>query len=224
MTSTTNDPGLSRWFGILAILSIATGWALDVAVPYLLTDGTFGAPIIRTKVHQDCLNVTETSAVSSWAHWTIAFPKIDGIFQGCQIPKNLDQTCFSDYYFLPPKIEKKRVHYCPFMDKVCQSQVKPFEITHWNVSAEEIGINSPARISFSHRLTCAPAVAEEFQISSLKDPRDSRGPQFSWITSRTPENTSVMERVNATWAVQLESLNGPNSISSSRSGGPLLKI
>lgn len=81
-----------------------------------------------------------------------------------------------------------------------------------NVSAYEVGINSPSRLTLNHRLTCAPVVEKFLLFPGFS-------PNYSFISARTTLDTFPWPQF--TWidfAVKLSSVNGPNFLSNESSG------
>ncbi|KAJ9660435.1 hypothetical protein H2198_002553 [Neophaeococcomyces mojaviensis] len=177
---------------------------MGIAIPASLTDGAFGALVVKSQSLNSCV----TSEVAlGWLRYAMALPKIDAISQQCF--GEAIQTCDSQYYFTSPHIVKRRIDSCPFPSNVCQKGIKPFEILHMNASAFDFGINSPSKISFSHRLTCAPLNVDDFLLVPTLHPN------HSWISART-----TLDRKTAwsNFSVLLSTVNGPNSFSNESSG------
>jgi hypothetical protein len=134
-----------------------------IALPYFLTEGAFGAPIVKSRPMPDCMNIDRgSSSVKNFIQYAATTQKVDSIFRECG--ESLNASCFRGYYMAPPNIEKRRLEYCPFPVDVCDNRSRPFEITHLNKTAFEAGVNSPSDLRISHRTTCAPVVTEDFMI------------------------------------------------------------
>jgi hypothetical protein len=48
------DPGLYPWFRIGTLVYVLPFVAAGAALPYLIAEGTFGAPIVKTQAMEDC--------------------------------------------------------------------------------------------------------------------------------------------------------------------------
>ncbi|KAH8758089.1 hypothetical protein F5882DRAFT_468649 [Hyaloscypha sp. PMI_1271] len=205
------DPGQSPVLGTFALGNTLFFLLAGIALPYFLTEGTFGAPIVKSRPMPDCMNIDRGfSSVKNFIQYAATTQKVDSIFRECG--ESLNASCFRGYYLAPPNIEKRRLEYCPFPVDVCDNRSKPFEITHLNKTAFEAGINSPSDLRISHRTTCAPVVTEHFM---LWQPRANR----SWVSVRTTRDSTPRHRViNNNFVVPLRTMNGPNVVSDINSG------
>jgi hypothetical protein len=73
-----DDPAQLVWSGTIAVFNIALSISMGVAIPALLTDGAFGAPIVKSKPIEDCL---ASNRVVGWVRYVMALPRTDAIFQ-----------------------------------------------------------------------------------------------------------------------------------------------
>jgi hypothetical protein len=46
---TVADPWQSPWLGVGALVCLLSTWAAAAVLPYMIAEGTFGAPIVKTK-------------------------------------------------------------------------------------------------------------------------------------------------------------------------------
>jgi hypothetical protein len=205
------DPGQSPVFGTFAVGNTLFFLFAGIALPYFLTEGAFGAPIVKSRPMPDCMNRARNSShVENFIEYAPSTQKVDSIFRECGL--SLNASCFRGYYMAPPTIEKRRLEYCPFPVDVCDNRSKPFEITHLNKTAFEAGVNSPSDLKISHRTTCAPVVTEQFMIWQ---PSANR----SWVSIRTTRDSTPGHIViNNNFVVPLRTMNGPNLVSDINSG------
>jgi len=205
------DPGQSPVFGTFALCNTIFFLVAGIALPYLLTEGAFGAPVVKSRQMTDCMNMDhDSSRIQNFLWYSTGTQKVDSIFRECGVSLNV--SCFRGYYLAPPNIKKRRLEYCPFPVDVCDSRSKPFEITHLNKTAFEAGMNSPSDLKISHRTTCAPVVTEKFMLWQTSTNR-------SWVSVRTTrDSTPGHHIINNNFVVPLNTLNGPNVISDVNSG------
>lgn len=203
-----DDPAQSIWFGIVAIFNLTIFIIMGIAIPALLTDGAFGAPVVKSKAVEECLT---SSPSRGWMGYVLGLPRTDAIFQQCFGQAN--KGCDSQYYLASPTIQKRRLDLCPFPGEICQNQTKPFEISHMNISPHEVGINSPSKLTLNHRLTCAPIIVEKFQLYP------SSSSNYSYVSARTPLDIPSFHHIYWKYfAIQLSTVNGPNFASKESSG------
>jgi hypothetical protein len=205
------DPGQSPVFGTFALGNTLFFLVAGIALPYFLTEGAFGAPIVKSRPMPDCMNTDyDSSKVLNFIWYATGTQKVDSIFRECG--ESLNASCFRDYYMVPPNIKKRRLEYCPFPVDVCDNRSKPFEITHLNKTAFEAGVNSPSDLKISHRTTCAPVVTEPFMLWQTSANR-------SWVSVRTTRDSTPGHHViNPNFVVPLRTMNGPNVVSDINSG------
>ena len=197
-----HDPAQSPWFGIAALVNISIFLILGISLPIALTDGTFGAPIVKSRP----MRPVNESKVYRFVTYAGSLTKADSIFTMCD--NKLYESCFRDYYFSTPNIVKRRLDQCPFPGPIWDGRTKPLEITHFNISAYELGINSPSKLRMSHRATCVPVEAEKFLIWDKNKTR-------SWVSARTTLDSISLKN---NYAIELRTLNGPNILSNRSSG------
>ncbi|KAH7134630.1 hypothetical protein B0J13DRAFT_528734 [Dactylonectria estremocensis] len=125
-------------------------------------------------------------------------PKVDAIFQQC-----LDWSengCNDQYSVSEAKIEQLRITKCPFDPSVCLKGHKSAQITHNNITAFEVGINSRLDMSISHRLTCSPLDLSRLMLHGWKG------------SAMTLSNVNLYNATEiwANFSLGLETLDGPN--------------
>lgn len=71
---------VSPWFGIFAYSSIGLYLIMGVLIPLRLSEGTFGAPLVRSRVTEKCLN---SNALDHIPDIIEQQPKTGAVFQEC---------------------------------------------------------------------------------------------------------------------------------------------
>ncbi|KIN07072.1 hypothetical protein OIDMADRAFT_139742 [Oidiodendron maius Zn] len=198
-----DDPVESPWFGFASILNISFFLVMGVAIPIWLTEGVLGAPIVKSNIWEECLS---TRAISHWPERLNRETRADEIFHVCR--DNLNGGCDSAYYLSVPKITKWRSMKCPFTGNICLNNTPSFEITHWNISTFEMGVNSRSKLLMSRRLTCAPVSIDPFlwkfeNRSLIYILKGYYGSKY-----KLRKNDTLI----------LSTMNGPNKFSSENSG------
>jgi hypothetical protein len=203
-TVEADAPIISPWFGICAIMNIGIFSVLGVALPVGFSDGVLGAPIVKSKLTTDCSNFyrlgdQETTFLREQQVRT------DAVFDICL--DRLNMGCSSQYYFQQPQISRSRTP-CPFPWNICQNDTGAFSLTHSDITARELGVNSKSTISMNHRLTCSPVHLDPFLVLDL--------PRPGQILLSVQQNQSKL--VWNQFTMVLHTRNGPNSFSHERSG------
>ncbi|OAP55568.1 hypothetical protein AYL99_10541 [Fonsecaea erecta] len=204
--SRSNDPAISPLFGMVALFNVAIFVTVGVAVPWFLSFGTAETPVVRSKATGSCLKSDKVSNLFTLVSTTT---KSDAIFSQCL--DRLDGGCDTPFYLQPPVVVKERLDYCPFPENICHNQTRPFQITHTNVTARQVGVNSKSKISFNHRLTCAPADLTPFLLFTKNPPHET------WISTRNfdlPDGRGSWPN----FTLPLNTMNGPNLVSNESSG------
>jgi len=191
------DPVESPWFGIISILIISFFLVMGVAIPWWLTEGALGAPIVKSKITEECLKFNESHMLDKLNRET----RTDEIFHVCR--DNLNAGCDSAYYLSDPKITKTRSMICPFTGNICLNNTASFGITHWNISASEMGVNSRSKLLMNHRLTCAPVSLDPFLLK---------------VENRSLINVLKPGSRLSGGSLPLSTMNGPNKFSNEDSG------
>jgi hypothetical protein len=211
-----DDPWQSPWLGLSALFCLLATLATAAALPYTIAEGTFGSPIVQTMPLERCLNgsserVAHHAGLSGdLAEYPLMMRKTDAIFETCN--NTFEEKCYRQYQLQEPKIVTKRLDYCPFKDGVCASGAKAFELTHWNITPFELGVNSPSKLTLNHRLTCSPLITDFFLFWS---PRQNK----TYISVRkTTDSSDGLISMSPNLAVQLATRNGPNRVSTVSSG------
>jgi hypothetical protein len=195
---------VSQWFGIFAVLNIGLFVIMGVAIPWFLSEGALGAPIVKSRMTDECLNSVKYEHIHTIMD---QLPKTDAIFQQC-----LDQIggdCDAQFYLQRPQIRNARLHDCPFPSGICHNGTKPFEITHSNITPYAVGVNSKSRVTMNHRLTCAPVYLESFLFVTPEPPHE---------TFITVQNPDMFDWPWWNLSMSLNTMNGPNSVSNESSG------
>lgn len=172
-TEVPDDPVESPYFGIASILNISLFLVMGVAIPWWLTEGALGTPIVKSSNTEECL---KSNSKSHWLESVNRLLRADNIFHLCQDRLNAGRD--SPYYLSNPQITKSRLIACPFAGSICQVN-NAFEITQWNISAFEMGVNSRTKLSMTRRLTCAPVSLEPF----LSRPQNSSSFIYNPVTN-----------------------------------------
>jgi hypothetical protein len=147
----------SPYFGIASILNFSIFLVMGVEIPWWLTEGALGTPIVKSRNTEKCLKSNSTS------HWVESLNRLlraYDIFHLCQ--DRLDASCDSPYYLSNPQITKTRSIACPLKGHICPGNTVPFEITQWNISAFEMGVDSRSKLFVNRRITCAPVSINPF--------------------------------------------------------------
>jgi hypothetical protein len=86
------DPGQSAWYGIAALANITAFVVLGIALPVILTEGTFEPPVVRSRPLSDCLVYNDaTSPYQSFIGYAAALSKTDSITTLC---RDALENCF----------------------------------------------------------------------------------------------------------------------------------
>jgi hypothetical protein len=200
-TRPQDDPVESRLFGFFSIAVILFFLFIGFATPWWLTEGALGTPIVKSKIAEDCIN-SESGyhLLDTWNRETRA----DEIFTLCR--DELNAGCDSPYWLSDPQITKTRPTTCPFEGSICLNNTQSFQITHWNISAFEMGVNSRSKLLINHRLTCSPISLDPFLW----------GIDNGSIIYIQKLDADTMVRANV--SLMLSTLNGPNKFSNENSG------
>jgi hypothetical protein len=201
-TRVPDEPLESPYFGVAAIINICFFLVMGVAIPWWLTEGALGAPIVKSRITEDCLS---SIVKDHWVDTINRLSRADEIFRLCQ--DRLDAGCDSPYHLSTPQITKTRSTACPFKGYICLKD--SFEITHWNISAFEIGVNSRSKLLLNRRLTCAPVSLNPF----LSRPPNSSS--FIYV-KKAYFNQTVKMWPNI--SLILSTKNGPDRFSNEDSG------
>lgn len=206
-------PAISPLFGLMALLNIVFFLLMGVLIPWALTDGSLETPIVKSKATETCL---EAKRAEKLPHLFANLPQTDVIFQQCQ--NRLYDDCISQDHFVQPKIHKERTRSCPFPGDICRNDTMPIEMTHSNIGAYDVGINTHTKITMNHRLICAPILLDSFYVFS-----------YGNSTSTQPLNASITildsslpmlkgKALYNGYATPLFTLNGPHFASQENSG------
>ncbi|KAH7161097.1 hypothetical protein EDB81DRAFT_924444 [Dactylonectria macrodidyma] len=110
-----------------------------------------------------------------------------------------------------PEVQIRNIG-CPFDEEICSEEHSSISFQH-TITASSLGYNTPYKVNLHHRLTCAPLELSTFiwseawksgkhllSVQNLDLPYDERNQEFS------------------NYRVWLETVNGPNKLSSNYSG------
>ncbi len=196
-----DDPVESPLFGFTSIVVILFFLFIGSAAPWWITEGALGTPIVKSKITEECINYDNPShLLDTWNRETRA----DEIFSLCR--DELDAGCDSPYWLSNPQITKTRPATCPFKGGICLNDAPSFQITHWNISAFEMGVNSRSKLLVNQRLTCSPISLDPFLW----------GYQDASIIYVQRFDADTMIRSNV--SLILSTKNCPNKISNESSG------
>jgi hypothetical protein len=201
-----NDPAISPLFGVVALLTVAVFITMGVVVPWRITYNGTEAPVVKSRATKSCLSSDNLSLLFTF----ITTPsKSDAVFSQCL--DRLDAGCDTRFYLQQPTVLKERIEDCPFPGNICHNQTKPLQITHVNVTPLQMGVNSKSKISFNHRLTCAPVDLVPFILFTRNPPKKA------WISARNWDLDDG-SRLWRNFSMPLNTMNGPNKVSSENSG------
>lgn len=206
-----DSPVISPWFGFFAALNLILFVVMGVAIPWQLSEGVEGRALVRSRVTDNCSATLgmDTNAEFSDFQKSIELQQVktDGIFQICQ--NKISHGCASEYYLQQPQITRRRIESCIFPANICYNGTRSFEITHWNITASEVGLNSKSRVAINHRLTCTPVHLDSF----LRFDKYSPNSTVLSIASATCDERSYLQ-----CRMTLHTMNGPNSFTHDSSG------
>jgi hypothetical protein len=198
------------WFGIFAFLNLVIFGILTIALPYLLLEGTLGAPVVKSKITESCLN-SNIYAKENYKLFKEQKARTDAVIDVCL--DRLNEGCGSQYYLQQPQISKKRSD-CPFPGDICHHGTEALEITHSNFTTFELGINSRPKLALNHRLTCAPVQLDSFLKFDSKE--FGAGKTVISVTDGKVQGKTNTNEGN--YMEPLYTMNGPNSFSNESSG------
>jgi hypothetical protein len=199
-----DEPVESPFFGLASILNISFFLVMQVAVPYWLTEGALGTPIVKSTITDECLKSKQSGHLHEILNRET---RADEIFHLCR--DVLNAGCDSPYHLSEPIITKTRPKTCPFGGDICLDDAVSFEITHWNISASEMGVNSRSELLMNHRLTCAPVSLDPF-LWTYNDG------SVIYVPEAPSEGQIYMLFDNV--SLTLATTNGPNKFSNESSG------
>ncbi|KAF2003614.1 hypothetical protein P154DRAFT_572802 [Amniculicola lignicola CBS 123094] len=202
---------VSPMFGLMAVFNALVFLTMGVLIPWGLTDGSLESPIVTSKSTKTCL---EAQRYERLERMFADLPQTETLFQNCNTLRDTQdayENCISETLFVKPRILVERLQHCPFSGNICQPNALPLEVTHSKITAYEMGINTPTKITINHRLTCAPIVLDSFYEFVFED-STSKIPKRAYISILDSSEPSL----NGTglyegYAIRLDTLNGPNS-------------
>ena len=195
---------VSPWFSVSTILKFVFFVILGVALPWLLSEGALEVPIIRSKFTRGCAD--SQYGIGERLSY---LPKAESIFHQCL--NKLDQGCDSQFHLMRPNISERRLEDCLFSPAICYNDTRGLEMTHWNITPYELGINSKATIWLTHRLTCMPIDIIPFAIISTFR-------NFSIVTAQDRPTALPPGAPYRSLSQLLQTQNGLNPASTKSSG------
>lgn len=204
---------ISPLFGATALLNAFLFIAMGVAIPCIVSEGTLGAPVVKSRMNNDrCLD-------EGYLYSYEPPPVADAVFQLCNKYGRAKPGCGEELYLQAPEIRKNRPKACPFPGNICNNNSNPLELTHENITGYEIGINTKSRVMLNHRLTCSPVHLDSFLLHNI-----GSGHLTNISVKDISFNADGDRRFNNAWQrrydMTLSTLNGPNGCSSEYSGNP----
>jgi hypothetical protein len=196
------------WFGLFASTNLVLYVAMGILIPWLLSDGALDPPFIKSRVTDSCLKAEKYENIFNIIGQV---PVTDAIFAQCY--DQFEKGCDNQYYPRLPQIQYQRIDSCPFATDICYNGTKPFEITHWNITPYEVGINSKSRATLNHKLTCAPVELRHFLVYS-----EARGIAIATMQHFDWSSTIRESQLWSNLSLALDTFNGPNGRSSNSSG------
>ncbi|KAF5983470.1 hypothetical protein FCOIX_3201 [Fusarium coicis] len=101
---------------------------------------------------------------------------------------------------------------CPFKGQICSEKARPISLQH-NMTASYFGYNSPSKVTLHHRLTCAALDLSHF---IWPEALENGKHLLSFQNIDLPDDEWIKQYKK--YSVWLETMNGPNKLSSNRSG------
>ncbi|PMD32158.1 hypothetical protein L207DRAFT_610168 [Hyaloscypha variabilis F] len=201
-TQSQEEPVESPIFGLASLAIITLFIIMGFTIPWGLTEGALGTPIVKSRLTGDCLDSTSSGHLLDILNRAT---RADEIFSLCR--DEVTGGCDTPYPLVDPVITKTRPTTCPFGGEICLPDVPSFEITHWNISPLVMGVNSRSQVSMNQRLTCAPITIDPF-LWKYEDGSVIYVPKLSSDPIQLSNNISLI----------LTTLNGPNKFSNESSG------
>jgi hypothetical protein len=199
----------SRWYAAAAAFCVVLFLALEVGIPYLITETPLGSPLVLSKATDACIHSTANDYKDALFNSVLI---IDNIFNQCVGKAQTQSECNAKYYLRDASIETKRVEKCPFSSELCVDGVLPLQITHHNITAFELGVNSKAALSLSHRLECSP-----LRQQKLLDHFSTH----SWMSISNWIDITLPSDILPHLMLDLNTRNGPNRKYPDEQSGPL---
>jgi hypothetical protein len=101
---------------------------------------------------------------------------------------------------------------CPFKGQICSEKACPISLQH-NMTASSFRYNSPSKVTLHHRLTCAALDLSHF---IWPEALENGKHLLSFQNIDLPDDEWIKQYKK--YSVWLETMNGPNKLSSNRSG------
>ncbi|KAH6884911.1 hypothetical protein B0T10DRAFT_550785 [Thelonectria olida] len=203
-----DDPCDSNWYGIVAIILYAVFTIIGIVLPFLISDGTMGPPIVRSKATPGCLASDKLPHLFDIVFRTLM---VDDFYDTC-ISKH-GMNCDQKYFLTGADIETVRVE-CPFDHRLCLADVLGLQIIRKNITFLEAGVNSPYDLTISHRISCSP-VHLDFLTYPFTNQTSRRG---SLVTVKYVGLDDLSGDVWPNMSMRIFTENGPGRWSNERSG------
>lgn len=198
----------SPLFVLAVIINAVIFIAMGIAIPYLISEGALGAPVVKSRSTDDCVKSIVYENLNSVVR-TVA--KVDAVFKHCLDTPHVG--CDNKYSFTDPIIERRRVDSCPFADDICMKGVKPLEILLRNISAYDLGVISKHRILTDHKMTCVPVDTDPFLLHGVN--QNETWLSIQHINFTKGDTIEVWRNLS----LPLETRNGPNRLFPSENSG-----
>lgn len=192
---------LSPVFGIVAILNILIFIGIGVTTPYLLTDGAWGAPEVRSQRTDACLD--DINGTFPGDFWDAKGMLPDKIWEYCHDTSNVDASCdpdFADIKGFSTVISEG----CP-LSHICIDGLPTVTFTRANLTAHDLGISSRLKMTASQRMSCSPISLRSF---IREGPSDSGPGRF---TLSIENRVFAGHKYNANLSLPLRTNNTPGS-------------
>ena len=156
---------LSPVFGIVAILNILIFIGMGVIIPYLLTDGAWGAPEVRSQRTDTCLDDIDGDFPGDFWDAKVKLP--DEVWEHCHGASNDNTSCdpnFAGNRGFSMVISEG----CPF-SHICIHGLPTVTFTRANLTAHDLGISSRLKMTASQRMSCSPISLRSFTRGGPSD-------------------------------------------------------
>jgi len=176
-------------FGILAALNGLLFLIIGIAVPVWASEGALGAPLVISASTARCIesplyspsgmhiptaadSIFHECSLGTAGHcdqdYSIPYDKIQTEqLSRCPFgqPYTRPMTAGLVSASKPEAIEEDAANKAQTIlkaENICSERASPIQITHWNLTARDFGVNSRHSFQMSHRLTCSPILLDKF--------------------------------------------------------------
>lgn len=193
------SPTIPSYFGFFALLNISLFIMMGITTPWLLTGGSLEAPLVKSLETKRCVESTgEENELYDLGH--IREP--DAILQQCM--DKLHMGCENQYWLRALVVRKSRTEDCIFPRNICKEGIKPISITHSNITAFEMRINSPLKATIEHRLSCVPVYLDPFILTTAEN--------NTYILIRDIHGNETLEEKLQDLGLFTKKINTPNEL------------